>query len=77
MKNQKEVESAVVALVDHLEAWGGTANMFQNVAKGQCVLYDLFEGKTADKQTVISMVQDYVMLLEKVARIEKEVQHEI
>ena len=74
MKKQKDFKSAVQALVDHLEEWGGTASLYQNVAKGQCELYYLFDGRTADKQTIISMVQDYVMLLEKVARIEREVQ---
>ena len=76
MKNQKELENALEALVCHLEDWGGTGTLFQNVAKAQCELYYMFDGKTGDKQTVISMVQDYVMLLEKVARLEKEVREE-
>jgi len=77
MKNQKEVENALGALVSHLEEWGGTGALYQNVAKGQAELFYLFEGKTADKSSIISMVQDYVMLLEKVALLEKEVSHEI
>ena len=70
MKKQKDFESAVQALVDHLEEMGGTASLYQNVAKGQTELFYLFEGKTADKSSIISMVNDYVMLLEKLTDIE-------
>ena len=80
MKKQKDFESAVKALkalVDHLEEMGGTASLYQNVAKGQIELFYLFDGKTADKSSIISMVNDYVMLLEKVALLEKGVSHEV
>ena len=70
MKKQKDFESAVQALVDHLEEMGGTASLYQNVAKGQIELFYLFDGKTADKSSIISMVNDYVMLLEKLTDIE-------
>lgn len=76
MKNQKKVENALEALVCHLEDWGGMLTFYQNVMKAQCELYSMFEGKEGDKMAVITMVQDYVMLLEKVGKLVKEVRDE-
>lgn len=74
MSNQKDLESAVRALVDHINDFGGVESMYAGAARAQVELMSAMSGLTPDFTIIVRMVQDYIMLLDELKKMEREVQ---
>ena len=74
MKNQEKKMSAVRALVDHINDFGGVDGMYAGAARAQVELMSAMSGLTPDYTVIVRMVQDYILLLDSIKKMEKEVQ---
>lgn len=74
MKNQEKNWSAVQALLEHINDFGGVESMYAGAARAQVELMSDMSGQTPDFTIIVRMVQDYVMLLDELKKMEKEVQ---
>lgn len=74
MSNQKDLESAVRALVEHINDFGGVESMYAGAARAQVELMSAMSGLTPDFTVIVRMVQDYIMLLDELKKMEREVQ---
>lgn len=74
MSNQEKNWSAVRALVDHINDFGGVESMYAGAARAQVELMSAMSGLTPDYTVIVRMVQDYILLLDSIKKMEKEVQ---
>ena len=76
MKNQEKNWNAVQALLEHINDFGGVESMYAGAARAQVELMSAMSGQTPDFTVIVRMVQDYIMLLDELKKMEKEVQDE-
>ena len=74
MENLEKKMSAVQALLEHINDFGGVESMYAGAARAQVELMSAMSGQTPDFTVIVRMVQDYVMLLDELKKMEKEVQ---
>lgn len=74
MENLEKKMSAVQALLEHINDFGGVESMYAGAARAKVELMLAMSGKTPDFTIIVHMVQDYYMLLDELKKMEKEVQ---
>lgn len=74
MKNQEKNWNAVHALLEHINDFGGVESMYVDAARAQVELMSAMSGLASDYAIIVRMVQDYIMLLDELKKMEREVQ---
>lgn len=76
MKNQEKNWSAVQALLEHINDFGGVESMYVDAARAQVEIMSAMSGLASDYAIIVRMVQDYIMLLDELKKMEREVSDE-
>ena len=66
--------SAVQALLEHINDFGGVESMYAGAARAQVEIMSAMSGLASDFTDIVRMVQDYIMLLDELKKMEREVQ---
>lgn len=74
MKNQEKNWNAVQALLEHINDFGGVESMYVDAARAQVEIMSAMSGLASDFTVIVRMVQDYIMLLDELKKMEREVQ---
>ena len=74
MKNQEKNWNAVQALLEHINDFGGVESMYVDAARAQVEIMSAMSGQTPDFTVIVRMVQDYIMLLDELKKMEREEQ---
>lgn len=73
MKNLEKKMSAVQALLEHINDFGGVESMYVDAARAQVEIMSAMSGLASDYAIIVRMVQDYIMLLDELKKMEREV----
>ena len=68
--------SAVQALLEHINDFGGVESMYAGAARAQVEIMSAMSGLASDYAIIVRMVQDYIMLLDELKKMEREVRDE-
>ncbi len=74
MENLEKKMSAVQALLEHINDFGGVESMYVDAARAQVEIMSAMSGLASDYAIMVRMVQDYIMLLDELKKMEREVQ---
>ena len=74
MKNLEKKMSAVQALLEHINDFGGVESMYVDAARAQVEIMSAMSGLASDYAIIVRRVQDYIMLLDELKKMEREVQ---
>ena len=76
MKNLEKKMSAVQALLEHINDFGGVESMYAGAARAQVEIMSAMSGLASDYAIIVRMVQDYIMMLDELKKMEREVRDE-